>query len=328
MRVLVTGGAGFVGSTTSQRLLEAGHSVVVYDSMVLGHTAATPPGAKLVTGDIADRGLVERTLREHDIEAVIHCAGFSLVGESVQQPQKYFDNNVSGGIAFLDGLQSAGVRRIVFSSSAAVYGDPQSTPITEEQPLRPINPYGATKVAVENALASYAGAYGWNVVSLRYFNAAGATNLLGEVHEPEAHLIPNILAAVAEGRRVQIFGNDYPTPDGTCVRDYVHVDDLAAAHAAALEFTAGDESGHTPCNLGSGSGYSNLQVLAAAETVLGRKIEFDIKPRRAGDPPVLVASNERARKLLGWAPRRDLEDMVQSAWQWRQAHPNGYGPAQ
>ena len=153
-------------------------------------------------------------------------------------------------------------------------------------------------------MASYAGAYGWSVVSLRYFNAAGATNLLGEVHEPEAHLIPNILAAVAEGRRVQIFGNDYPTPDGTCVRDYVHVDDLAAAHAAALEFTAGDESGHTPCNLGSGSGYSNLQVLAAAETVLGRKIEFDIKPRRAGDPPVLVASNDRARKLLGWEPRR------------------------
>ena len=327
MRVLVTGGAGFVGSTTSQRLLEAGHSVVVYDSMVLGHRAATPPGAKLVTGDIADRSLVERTLREHDIEAVVHCAGFSLVGESVQQPQKYFDNNVSGGIAFLDGLKSAGIRRIVFSSSAAVYGEPESTPITEEQPLRPINPYGATKVAVENALASYASAYGWSVVSVRYFNAAGATNSLGEAHEPETHLIPNILAAVAEGRRVQIFGNDYPTPDGACVRDYVHVDDLAAAHAAALEFTAGDESGHTPCNLGSGSGYSNLQVLAAAETVLGRKIEFDIKPRRAGDPPVLVASNERARKLLGWEPRQGLEDMVQSAWQWRETHPNGYGPA-
>lgn len=325
MRVMVTGGAGFVGSTTSQRLVEAGHSVVVYDSLVLGHRGAIPPGAKLVTGDIADRPLLERTLRDNEINAVIHCAGFSLVGESVQQPQKYFDNNVSGGIAFLDALQSAGVRRIVFSSSAAVYGEPQSTPISEDQPLRPINPYGATKVAVENALASYAKAYGWSVVSLRYFNAAGATDLLGEVHEPEAHLIPNILAAVADGRRVPIFGNDYPTPDGTCIRDYIHVDDLAAAHASALEFTAGDESGHTPCNLGSGTGYSNLDVLRAAETVVGHKIDYEMQARRAGDPPVLVASNDRARKLLGWEPRRGLEEMVRSAWQWRQAHPNGYG---
>jgi UDP-glucose-4-epimerase GalE len=297
------------------------------DSMVLGHRGATPPGAVLVTGDISDRTLVERTLSEHRIEAVIHCAGFSLVGESVQKPQMYFDNNVSGGIAFLDALQAAGIRRVVFSSSAAVYGEPQSTPITEDQPLRPINPYGATKVAVENALASYAQAYGWSVVSVRYFNAAGATDLLGEMHVPETHLIPNILAAVEEGRRVQIFGNDYPTPDGTCIRDYVHVDDLAAAHAAALEFTAGDESGHTPCNLGSGSGYSNLEVLAAAEKVLGHKIEFDWKPRRAGDPPVLVASNERAKKLLGWEPQRGIEDMVRSAWQWGQSHPNGYGAA-
>ena len=327
MRVLVTGGAGFVGSTTAQRLIEAGHEVVVLDSLVLGHRQAVPQGAQLVTGDMGNRELVARTLREHDIEAVLHCAGFSLVGESVQQPQRYFDNNVVGGIAFLDALQAAGIRRVVFSSSAAVYGAPGRVPIQESDPLAPINPYGATKVALENALVAYARAYNWGVVSLRYFNAAGATDRFGEAHDPEAHLIPNILTAVGRDERIKIFGNDYPTPDGTCIRDYIHVDDLAAAHAAALEFTAGAEDGHTALNLGSGSGYSNLEVLNAAERVLGHPIDYDFTPRRAGDPPVLVASNDRARDVLGWRPRRGIEEMIESAWRWRQDHPNGYDEA-
>lgn len=325
MRVLVTGGAGYVGSTTAQRLIEAGHEVVAYDSLELGHRAAVPPGAVLVSGDIGDQGLVEATLREHSIEAVLHCAGYSLVGESVQQPQRYFDNNVARGIAFLDSLLAAGVRRVVFSSSAAVYGVPDRVPIEETDPLAPINPYGATKLAVENALTSYAAAYAWSVVSLRYFNAAGATDKLGEDHRPEAHLIPNILAAVGRGDTVRIFGSDYPTPDGTCVRDYIHVDDLAAAHIAALELTATRDAGHLACNLGSGAGFSNLDVLHATEAVIGRAIPHEMTQRRPGDPPSLVASNGRARDLLGWAPRHgSLEEMIGSAWEWRQRHPEGY----
>jgi UDP-glucose-4-epimerase GalE len=325
MRVLVTGGAGYVGSTTAQRLIEAGHVVVIYDSLELGHRAAVPEGAKLVSGDIGDRQLLEATLRAHGIEAVLHCAGYSLVGESVQQPQRYFDNNVGGGIAFLDSVLAAGIRRVVFSSSAAVYGVPDRIPIEETDALAPINPYGATKLALENALTSYAAAYAWSVVSLRYFNAAGATDKLGEDHRPEAHLIPNILAAVERGDTVQINGGDYPTPDGTCVRDYIHVDDLAAAHISALELTATREPGHRACNLGSGTGFSNLDILHAAETVVGHAIPHDMVGRRPGDPPSLVASNGRARELLGWVPRHgSLAEMIGSAWEWRQRHPEGY----
>jgi UDP-glucose-4-epimerase GalE len=321
---LVTGGAGFVGSTTAQRLIEAGHDVVVIDTLELGHRAAVPEGAVLVEGDISDRPLLESTLREHSIEAVLHCAGYSLVGESVQQPQRYFDNNVGRGIAFLDGLLAAGIRRVVFSSSAAVYGVPDQIPIQETDRLAPINPYGATKLAFEHALSSYATAYAWPVVSVRYFNAAGATDQRGEHHRPETHLIPNILGAVERDESVRINGSDYPTPDGTCVRDYIHVDDLAAAHIAALELTATAEPGHSPCNLGSGSGFSNLDILHAAESVVGHAIRHEMGERRPGDPPALVASNGRARELLGWEPRRSLEDIVGSAWAWRQAHPQGY----
>jgi UDP-glucose-4-epimerase GalE len=322
---LVTGGAGFVGSTTAQRLIEAGHAVVVIDTLELGHRAAVPEGAVLVEGDISDRPLLESTLREHSIEAVLHCAGYSLVGESVQQPQRYFDNNVVGGVALLDALLGASIRRVVFSSSAAVYGAPDTIPIQETDRLAPINPYGATKLALENALTSYAAAHSWSVVSLRYFNAAGATDKLGEDHRPEAHLIPNILAAVERGDTVRIFGSDYPTPDGTCVRDYIHVDDLAAAHIAALELTATAEPGHSACNLGSGSGFSNLDILHAAESVVGHQIAHELTDRRPGDPPTLVASNDRARELLGWEPRHgSLDEMIGSAWAWRQAHPQGY----
>jgi UDP-glucose 4-epimerase len=325
VRVLVTGGAGYVGSTTAQRLVEAGHQVVIFDSLVLGHRAAVPGGAQLVIGDLADRALLERTLREHQVDAVLHCAGFSLVGESVTAPDKYYAANVVGGLGLIDAMRAAGVRRLVFSSSAAVYGAPLTTPITEDQPLRPINPYGDTKRAFEGMLNSYTGAYGMAAVSLRYFNAAGATDTLGEAHYPETHLIPNILSAVERGARFQLFGNDYPTPDGTCIRDYVHVDDLAAAHAAALEFTAGAENGHTSCNLGSGSGSSNLDVLRATERVIGHPIDFDFGPRRAGDPPALVASNDLARTVLGWRPQHGIEDVIESAWRWREAHPDGYG---
>ena len=324
MRVLVTGGAGYVGSTTAQRLIEADHDVVVIDTLELGHRAAVPEGAVLVEGDISDRPLLESTLREHSTEAVLHCAGYSLVGESVQQPQRYFDNNVGGGIAFLDSVLAAGIRRVVFSSSAGVYGVPDGTPIEETDTLAPINTYGATKLALENALTSYATAYDWSVVSLRYFNAAGATDKLGEDHRPETHLIPNILAAVERGDTVRIFGSDYPTPDGTCVRDYVHVDDLAAGHIAALELSATAQPGHLACNLGTGTGFSNLEVLRTAESVVGHAIRRQMGERRPGDPPALVASNGRARELLGWEPRHSLEDIVGSAWAWRQRHPEGY----
>jgi UDP-glucose 4-epimerase len=267
-----------------------------------------------------------RTLREQRIDAVLHCAGMGLVGESVTQPDEYYRVNVVGGLALLNAMRDTGVTRIVFSSSAAVYGEPLSTPITEDQPLRPINPYGDTKRAFEGMLDSFSRAYGMAAVSLRYFNAAGATNKLGEAHQPETHLIPNILAAVERGARVELFGDDYPTPDGTCVRDYIHVDDLAAAHAAALEYTAAAK-GHTACNLGSGSGYSNLEVVRTAETVVGHPIDHAFGPRRAGDPPVLVASNDRARAVLGWQPQRSLEDIIRSAADWRRSHPDRYGEA-
>jgi UDP-glucose 4-epimerase len=296
----------------------------VLDSLLRGYRQAVPPEATLVVGSLTDKALIERTLADNRIDAVLHCAGMGLVGESVHQPDVYYEVNVGGGIALLEAMRSAGVRRIVFSSSAAVYGEPQQTPITEDQPLRPINPYGDTKRAFEGMLASFTGAYGMAAVSLRYFNAAGATDKLGEDHRPETHLIPNVLAAVARGATIEIFGNDYPTPDGTCVRDYVHVDDLADAHAAALDFTAGAENGHTACNLGSGSGFSNLDVLRAAESVVGHPIAHEFGPRRAGDPPVLVASNERAAEVLGWRPRRGLEEMIESASRWRASHPNGY----
>ena len=324
MKVLVTGGAGFVGSTSAQRLIEAGHDIVVLDSMLRGFRAAVPLEAELVVGDIGDRELIGRTLREKHIDAVLHCAAMSLVGESVAKPDIYYRVNVVGGDALLDAIRDADVRRIVFSSSAAVYGEPQETPIPETQPLRPINPYGDTKRAFEGMLSSFTRAYGMAAVSLRYFNAAGATDKLGEDHRPETHLIPNILAAVSRGESIRINGNDYPTPDGTCVRDYIHVDDLAAAHLAALEYTASAENGHTALNLGSGSGYSNMQVLNAAESVLGHPIEYEFGPRRAGDPPVLVAAVGRAKEVLGWQPRRSMEDMIESAWRWRQSHPHGY----
>ena len=326
MRVLVTGGAGYVGSTSAEQLIEAGHEVVAYDSLELGHRAAVPETAKLIVGDLADLDLLSRTLTDEHIEAVLHCAGRSLVGESVLQPDVYFRANVVGGIGLLDVMRASGVSRIVFSSSAGVYGAPDQLPIDEHQPLQPINPYGETKRTFEAALRWYASAFEMSAVSVRYFNAAGATDERGEDHDPEAHLIPNILSAAVSGPPVKIFGTDYPTLDGTCIRDYVHVKDLADAHIAALVLTSEIKAKHVVCNLGSGSGYSNLEVLRAAEEVVGHPIPFTLAARREGDPPVLVASNERARELLGWQPRRgSLAEMIGSAWRWRQRHPNGYG---
>ena len=324
MRVLVTGGAGYVGSVSVERLLAKGHVVTVLDSMMRGHRDAVPPEARLVEGDISDRSLVEGILRDDHIEAVLHCAGRSLAPESVIDPAPYFDANVTGGLALLDAMRATDVMRMVFSSSAAVYGVAES-PIEVDSPLKPINAYGETKRAFEGALDWYTRAYEMAAVSLRYFNAAGASDERGEDHRPESHLIPNMLQAVLKGERVQVFGTDYDTPDGTCVRDYIHVLDLADAHISALELTADVSAAHIACNLGSGTGFSVLEMLHAAEAAVGREVPHTLGPRREGDPAVLVASNAKAQELLGWQARRGtLGEIIGSAWRWHQAHPQGY----
>jgi UDP-glucose 4-epimerase len=328
-RILVTGGAGYVGAVSVEAFLAAGHGVVVLDDLSTGHRAAVPGGARLVVGDYGDRATVSALLADERIEAILHCAARSLVGESLKEPARYFGDNVAGGISLVEAARQAGVDRFVLSSTAAVYGVPDTTPIPEDAPLRPINPYGETKRSLEGALDWYARAYGLRAVSLRYFNVAGATEAIGEDHDPETHLIPAILKAVDEGRSLTLFGDDYPTPDGTCIRDYIHVSDLADAHLLAIEATArGDGRTGTEllaCNLGNGDGSSNLEVIAAAEAVVGRPIVYDVGPRRPGDPPVLVASAERAAAVLGWrAARPELETMVGSAWAWRRRQPQGY----
>jgi len=327
-RTLITGGAGYVGSVSAEAFLAAGHDVVVLDDLTTGHRSAVPAGATLHAGTYADRDALARLLDAERIEAILHCAARSLVGESIREPAKYYRDNVAGGVALLEAARAVGVGRLVFSSTAAVYGIPDSTPIPEEAPLRPINPYGETKRTFEGALGWYGRAYGLRSVSLRYFNVAGATETIGEVHEPETHLIPNVLLA-AEGRlQLTVFGDDYPTPDGTCIRDYIHVADLADAHLRAIEATAPDDDRTDEplvCNLGNGGGFSIHEVLGAAETAVGRAIPFTVGPRRAGDPPFLVARSTRAAEVLGWRPARpSLEEMVGSAWAWRRSHPDGY----
>ena len=327
-RVLITGGAGYVGSVSAAAFLEAGHEVVVLDDLTTGHRAAVPAGARLAEGTYVDGDALARLLESERIEAILHCAARSLVGESIREPARYFRENVAGGVALLDAARAAGVERVVFSSTAAVYGVPASTPIPEDAPLSPINPYGESKRAFEGALAWYGRAYGLRSVSLRYFNVAGATETLGEDHDPETHLIPNVLRAAEGGPELTVFGDDYPTADGTCIRDYIHVSDLAEAHLLALAATApGDPRTAEPlvCNLGNGGGFSVREVLTAAETVAAGPIPYAVGPRRAGDPPVLVARSTRAAEILGWRPARPgLEEMVGSAWAWRQAHPGGY----
>lgn len=324
MRVLVVGGAGYIGSVTVDRLVEAGHEVTVLDSLVAGHVEAVNPEAELVRADVRDEEAVGRLMAAREFEAVIHYGGYIQAGESVSQPGRYFANNIGGAIALLNAMVTYGVWRFVFSSSAAVYGEPEAVPIPEEAPVRPLNPYGETKAAVERMLPWYERQAGLRYVSLRYFNAAGATEMRGEDHRPETHLIPNVLA-VALGQRpsIALFGSDYPTPDGTCIRDYVHVADLAEAHLLALTMT---ESRSGVFNLGNGRGFSNREVIETARRVTGHAIPVREEPRRAGDPAALVASGERARRELGWEPRwTDLEGIIASAWRWHRAHPKGYG---
>src|SRR5689334_14200854 len=328
-RILVTGGAGYVGAVSVEAFIAAGHDVVVLDDLSTGHRAAVPDGARLIVGDYKERATAAAVFAEEAIDAVLHCAARSLVGESIEQPARYFGDNVGGGIGFLETARSAGVERFVLSSSAAVYGIPDTTPIPEDAPLRPVNPYGESKRSLEAAMAWYGRAYGMRSVSLRYFNVAGATDAIGEDHDPETHLIPAILRAVEAERSVTIFGGDYPTRDGTNVRDYIHVADLADAHLRAIDATSPEagavDDGLLVCNLGNGDGFTNLEVLRAAETVVGRAIPHQIGPRRPGDPPTLVASASRAADVLDWRPQRpSLEEVVGSAWAWRQAHPGGY----
>lgn len=329
MHILVTGGAGYVGSVSVERLLEAGHEVTVLDDLSTGHAASVVEGAELVEGSFGDRYVVAGLLRSAGIDAVLHCAAKSLVGESMADPALYYRHNVAGGIALLDAMRDAGVARIVFSSTAAVYGVPDVTPIPEDAVLRPINPYGETKRTFEGAMAWYGTAYGTRSVSLRYFNVAGASAVNGEDHDPETHLVPNILVAMATSSPLTLFGDDYPTPDGTPIRDYIHVLDLADAHLAALEATAqGDPRTDTAlvCNLGSGGGFSVREVLDAAERVIGKPVDRQVGPRRTGDPPILVASIDRAARVLGWRPRRSrLDEMIGSAWAWKRARPPDAG---
>ena len=325
-RVLVTGGAGYVGSVVVEELLRAGASrVVVLDDLSKGHAEAVVSPATLVRGDFADQALVARVCKDEQIDAAVHMAAASLVGESVTNPAKYFHANISKGLLLLDALRDAGVGRFVFSSTAAVFGEPERTPIDETVPTSPTNPYGESKLAFEKALKWYGRAYGLRSVCLRYFNAAGATVHNGEQHEPETHLIPLVLE-VARGKRasVQIYGDDYPTPDGTCVRDYIHVSDLARAHVLALVHLGGGGNSDI-FNLGCGGGFSVKQVIDAARRITGHAIPATQVPRRAGDPAVLVASSERIKAALGWVPeKQSIDAIVGDAWQWLKVHPSGY----
>ena len=314
-KILVTGGAGYVGSVSVEALLAAGHDVVVIDDLTTGHRAAVLAGASLVVGSYGDGPDVETLLRDEGVEAILHCAARSLVGESIREPARYYRDNVAGGIALLESARAAGVGRVVFSSTAAVYGVPDSTPIPEDAALRPINPYGETKRTFEGALAWYGRAYGLRSVTLRYFNVAGATEARGEDHDPETHLIPAILAAAAAGGRFTLFGDDYPTPDGTCVRDYVHVSDLASAHLLALDQLRLDGVSRT-LNCGYGRGYSVREVVEAVRRVAGTDFEVRQAPRRPGDPASIVASNDQLVRL-GWKPElHDLSVIVQHALAW------------
>lgn len=325
MRVLVTGGAGYIGSVVTEELIKDGHDVVVFDNLTKGHRKAIVSGAEFVEGDLAAvPKLLRDTLATKKIQAVIHMAADSLVGESVQNPSKYYRNNLANGLNLLDAMREAGVKRTVFSSTAAVYGEPEKQPIQETDPTKPTNPYGESKLAFEHALRWFAEAYELRYASLRYFNAAGASATCGEDHDPESHLIPIALQAAAGKREfIEVYGHDYPTADGTCVRDYVHVIDLARAHIVALGAL---NEGSRIYNLGcGGEGYSVNQVLETARAVTGKKIEARVGPRRSGDPSVLIASSERITKELGWKPEfQDLKVIIESAWRWMLAHPNGY----
>lgn len=328
MRVLVLGGAGYIGSHAVRYLKNSGHEVWVYDNLGVGHRAAIAK-ENLIVGDLADRQKLINALNEHKIEGVMHFAAFALVGESVVDPAKYYLNNVAATIEVLEAMRAAKVMKLVFSSTTATYGTPEKMPIAETTPQAPINPYGFSKLVIERAMDDYAAAYGLAGAALRYFNAAGAAaeGDIGEDHRQESHLIPIVLQ-VANGQRkaISIFGNDYPTPDGTCIRDYVHVDDLASAHELALHKL---EPGRVlKLNLGTGRGYSVREVIEACRKVTGHAIPEEIGPRRPGDPPELVADSTLVRKTLGWKPKfESIEGIVESAWKWHKSHPKGYESA-
>ncbi|HKP51888.1 MAG TPA: UDP-glucose 4-epimerase GalE [Chloroflexia bacterium] len=325
MKVLVTGGAGYIGSVAAEMLLDKGHSVVVFDNLVKGHVGAVDPRATFVEGDLADAELLERTLRDNEIDAVMHFAAHSLVGESMENAAKYFDNNVATSLTLAQTMLRVGVKMLVFSSSAATYGMPESSPIKEDDHTAPINPYGESKLMFERMLRWLDEIHGLRYVSLRYFNAAGASEKYGEVHDPETHIIPNVLGvALGQRQSVQIYGDDYPTPDGTAVRDYIHVIDLAQAHLLALEWLAQGEESNI-FNLGNGSGFSVKEVVDTARRVTGHDIPAQMGPRRAGDPPVLVAAADQIIAKLGWKPEYPgLEEIISSAWEWHKRHPMGY----
>ena len=326
MNVLLTGGAGYIGSHLARSLAAAGHTPVVYDNLVNGHRASVGDAA-FIEADVADGETLARALGDHDVEAVVHLAAFIEAGESVRHPDKYFHNNTIIGMTLLDAMRRAGVSKMVFSSTAAVYGTPERVPIAETDRLEPINPYGASKLCVEYMLRAYAAAYGLGAVSLRYFNVAGADPAggIGEDHDPETHLIPLVLQVpLGRRERVMIFGEDYDTPDGTCVRDYLHVCDLADAHVLALDACTSGEL--TACNLGNGEGFSVRQVIQTCRKVTGHPIPAAPADRRPGDPARLVASADRARRELGWQPKyADLETIVAHAWAWHRGHREGYG---
>ena len=323
MKLCVTGGAGYVGSVVAQRLLADGHEVVVVDNLSTGHRDAVPAGCRFVEGDVRDGTTLAGAI-DASTDAVLHFAASSVVGESVQRPLEYFDNNVGGSLQVLRAMERAGVRRFVFSSTAAVYGTPAALPIEETAACQPENPYGRSKLMVERVLEASRAARGLDYVALRYFNAGGASGALGEDHRPESHLIPIVLDAALGGRDgVTVYGGDYPTRDGTCLRDYVHVVDLADAHVRALDAMARGFGG--ALNLGSESGFTVLDVIRETERVTGRPVRREMGPRRPGDPAALVASSRLAREVLGWTPRSSaLESIIASALEWRRAHPHGY----
>ncbi|MEK3951027.1 UDP-glucose 4-epimerase GalE [Paenibacillus sp. FSL H7-0703] len=326
MAILVTGGAGYIGSHTVAELLDLGEEVVVLDNLQTGHKAALL-GGKLYEGDLRDKELLSKLFSENSIDAVIHFAANSLVGESMQNPGKYYDNNVFGTLSLLEAMKDAGVRRIVFSSTAATYGEPEKVPIEEGDRTEPTNVYGETKLMMERMMSWFDKVLGIKYVSLRYFNAAGAheSGKIGEDHRPESHLIPLVLQTALKQRpHIAVFGEDYATPDGTCVRDYIHVSDLADAHVRAVNYLReGNDS--NVFNLGNGQGFSVKEVIETARKVTGLDIPVVTEPRRAGDPAILVASSDKARSVLGWSPARtQLEDIISGAWGWHQSHPHGY----
>jgi len=324
LNILVTGGAGYIGSICTEVLLARGHQVIALDNLLEGHRSAVPPAASFVLADLADRSQIEKVFSAHKIDAVMHFAGEALVGKSVREPSTFYAANIGCGVNLLDAMVRHGVDKFIFSSTAATYGEPEVVPIPEDHRKAPINPYGKTKWRFEEILSDYRAYTGLKYVTVRYFNAAGASRERGENHRTETHLIPRVLeTALGNLPEIEIFGFDYPTPDGTCVRDFIHVLDISDSHLLALEHI--DRVAGEAFNVGTASGYSNLQVVQVAEQITGHKVPHKLSPRRPGDPATLVASNEKLKRTLGWEPKHSsLEEIIQSAWDWRRNHPHGY----